>query len=48
MIKSRRMRWAEYVAGLGRREMHMEYWCESQKERNHYQDQDVVGYTILK
>jgi hypothetical protein len=24
------------------------YWWESQKERNHWEDQDVVGWTILK
>jgi hypothetical protein len=26
MIKSRRMRWAEYVARMGRKEMHVGYW----------------------
>jgi hypothetical protein len=35
MIKSRRMRWAGHVAEMGRRGMHMGYWQESQKERNH-------------
>jgi hypothetical protein len=29
-IKSRRMRWARYVA-----RMHIGYWWETQKERNH-------------
>jgi hypothetical protein len=29
MIKSRRMRWAGHVAGLGRRVMHIGFWCES-------------------
>jgi hypothetical protein len=33
MIKSSRMRWAGYVARIGRREMHMGYWWESQEER---------------
>jgi hypothetical protein len=28
--------------------MHIEYWWEIQKERNHYEDQDVRGWTILK
>jgi hypothetical protein len=35
MIRSRRMRWAGLVARMGRRGMHMGYWCESQKERDH-------------
>jgi hypothetical protein len=34
MIKSRRMRWARHVARMGRRGMHIEYWWESQKERD--------------
>jgi hypothetical protein len=24
------------------------YWWESQKERGHWEDQDVYGWTILK
>jgi hypothetical protein len=35
MMKSRRMRWAGYVARMGRRGMHVENWWESQKERDH-------------
>jgi hypothetical protein len=35
MVKSRRMKWAEHVAGMERREMHISYWRESQKERDH-------------
>jgi hypothetical protein len=31
MIKSRRMTWAEHVAGMGRQGKHVEYWWESQK-----------------
>jgi hypothetical protein len=28
--------------------MHIGYWWESQKERHHYEDQDVGAWTILK
>jgi hypothetical protein len=48
MIKSMRMRWVEHVARMGRRETHIGYWWETQKERDHWDDQDVNGWTILK
>jgi hypothetical protein len=32
----------------GRRGMHIRYWWESQKERDHWEDLDVGGWTILK
>jgi hypothetical protein len=48
MIKSRRMRWAGYVVRMGKREMHIENWWESQKERDHLEEQDIDGWTILK
>jgi hypothetical protein len=35
MIKSRRMSWTGHVAGRERREMHVVYWWEYQKERDH-------------
>jgi hypothetical protein len=35
MVKSRRMRWAGLVTGMGRRGMHAGFWRESQKEREH-------------
>jgi hypothetical protein len=35
IIKSRRMRWAGHVAQMGRRGTRINYWWESQKERNH-------------
>jgi hypothetical protein len=28
--------------------MHIGYWWESQKERDHWEGQDVGGWTILK
>jgi hypothetical protein len=33
---------------MGRREMHIGYWWGSQKEKDHWEDQDVGGRTILK
>jgi hypothetical protein len=47
MIKSK-MRWAGHVARMGRRGMHIGYLWEIQKERDHWEDQDVGGWTILK
>jgi hypothetical protein len=35
IIKSRRMRWAGHVARMGKREMRIGYWWESQRERDH-------------
>jgi hypothetical protein len=28
--------------------VHIGYWWESQKEKDHWEDQDVGGWTILK
>jgi hypothetical protein len=46
-IKSRRMRWARHVARMGKRGMHIEYWWESQKERDHWEDQDHGRYSAV-
>jgi hypothetical protein len=48
IIMSRRMRWVEHVARMGREGMHIGYWWESQKEGDHWGNQDVGGWTILK
>jgi hypothetical protein len=48
MIKSRRLRWAGHVARMGRRGMHIGYWWESQKERDHWKDQGASGRAIIK
>jgi hypothetical protein len=33
---------------MGRRGMHIGYWWGSRKERDHYEDQEVGGWAILK
>jgi hypothetical protein len=48
MIESRRMRWAGHVARRKKKRMHIGYWWESQKETDHYADQEVGGWIILK
>jgi hypothetical protein len=44
----RRMRLTGHVARMGRTGMHICYWWEIQKERGHYEDQDVHGWIILR
>jgi hypothetical protein len=39
---------AGHVARMGRRGMHVGYWWEIHKERDHWEDQDLGGWTILK
>jgi hypothetical protein len=37
-----------YVARMGRIGMYIGFWLESQTERDHREDQDVLGWIILK
>jgi hypothetical protein len=46
IIKSKRMRLAGHVARMGRRGTRI-YWWESQRERDHQEDQDLGGWIIL-
>jgi hypothetical protein len=48
IIKSMRIRWAEHVVRKGRRGMHIGYWWGNLERKNHWEDQDVGGRTILK
>jgi len=41
VIKSRRMRWAEHVALMGRGEAYTEFWWGDLRERHHLGDPDV-------
>jgi hypothetical protein len=51
MMKSRRMRWPEHVARMGRRGMNTGYWWESQKEsltrRPPFTHQEDSWYSFL-
>jgi hypothetical protein len=47
-LKSSRMRWAEHVAHIGRRGMHVGFWWESQKKRDQYEGLNIGGKIILK
>jgi hypothetical protein len=48
MIKSRRMRWPGDVTRMEGRGMHIGFWWESQKERDHQEDLDVSERIILE
>jgi hypothetical protein len=46
--KSRRMRWAGYVARLGRGEVFTGFWWGNLRERDHLEDPGVDGVIILR
>jgi hypothetical protein len=48
MIKSRRMRWAGHVARMGEKRNAYRLLVGKQKERDHWEDQDVDGWAVLK
>jgi hypothetical protein len=48
MIKSRKMGWVGHVARMGEARNAYRILVESRKERDHWEDQDVGGWTILK
>jgi hypothetical protein len=48
MMKSRRIRWAGHVARMGEKRNACRILLENQKERDHWEYQDVGGLSILK
>jgi hypothetical protein len=48
MIKSRKMIWTGHVARTGEKRNAYKILWESQKERDHWEDQGVGGWAILK
>jgi hypothetical protein len=47
VIKSSRMRWAGHVAGMGRGDVHAEFWWRIWNERYHLEDPGVDGRIII-
>jgi hypothetical protein len=47
IIKVRRMRWAGHVALMREKRIAYRLLWESQRERDHYENQDVGGWIIL-
>jgi hypothetical protein len=47
MMKSRTIRRARHIACMERKVMHIGFWRESQKERDPWEDLDVVRRIIL-
>jgi hypothetical protein len=42
-----KLNWAEHVARMGRRELHIGQWWENQKQMNRKKYQDVGGWMQL-
>jgi hypothetical protein len=42
MMTSKRMRWVRHIARMEEKGMHIGYWWESQKERDHYRREDTM------
>jgi V8-like Glu-specific endopeptidase len=47
VIKSRRMRWEEHVARMGRGEVFTGFWWGRPKVRDHWEDKGVCGRITL-
>jgi hypothetical protein len=45
---SRRMRWAWYVARMGREQVYKGYWRRDLREREHLEDPGIAGRIILR
>jgi hypothetical protein len=48
VIKSRRMRWAEHLARMGRGEVLTGFWMGGPKARDHWEDLGVGGKITLR
>jgi len=48
MVKSRRIRWTEFIARKGRGEVHTGFWWENLRDGDHLEDTGVDGSIILK
>ena len=48
VIKSRRMRWLEHVACMGRREVYAGFWWGNLTERDQLEEPDFDGRIILR
>jgi hypothetical protein len=48
VIKSRKIRWADHIARMGKREVHTGFWWGNLREGDHLGDPGVDGRIILK